>query len=459
MLNKSIIIVDDEIEITTSYKIFLKKMGYKDFTIYNTPAHFQKDMKTLSPALVFLDLRMPGITGEDLLEQIKTNHPDTSVFIVSGTDEVDTAVRCIKKGALDYIVKPIDKDRFQTALIKGFEVYKIKTELKEIKENLKEGGKASRHFSGIITRNNLMLNVFKYSEAVAQGESPVLITGETGTGKDLLAEAIHNSSGRKGPFVPVNVSALDENMFNDTLFGHTRGAFTGADKVRKGVLASAEDGSVFLDEIGDLKESSQIKLLRLIQNKEYLPLGSDTPLRTGARIIAATNADLEQKVAEGSFRQDLYYRLKTHTIHLPPLRERSEDIELIAIHYFSKEAENLGDESPEPPQTLLKSLSAHNFPGNIRELQSIISDYYLQFRNSVPKSSDVKSFLNKHKIKLTSDSRQISENRFEYSGTFPTLKEMENLLIKKSLDISGGNQSKAAQMLGITRQALNKRLK
>ena len=459
MSNGSVIIVDDEREITSSYEIFLRRSGYTDYLIYNDPEAFLNDINTLNPAVVFMDLRMPKFSGEELLAKVNQLHPDCSVFIISGTDEVETAVRCIKEGALDYLVKPIDKDRFQTALLKGMEVFNIKNELNQMKRIISAAcDDVNIHFRDMITNDKSMMNIFKYVEAVSSGLAPVMIIGETGTGKDLLAEAVHKCSGIKGEFLPVNVSALDENMFNDTLFGHVKGAFTGADKNRKGLLASAENGTVFLDEIGDLKESSQIKLLRLLQNQEYLPVGSDKPLKTNARIVAATNADLAKKVENGEFRQDLFYRLKTHMVSLPPLRNRGEDIELLTLHFFKKELAAIGKDETEPPSGLLLALKDYKFPGNVRELQSAVMDYVIQFADSRLNQTELRDFLKKHNMKLVKKVAATIENNFIYNGRFPTLKELESVLIESALSATQGNQSKAAKLLGITRQALNKRL-
>jgi DNA-binding NtrC family response regulator len=455
----SIAIIDDEKDITSAYEIYLRRSGVKDYIISNDPLEYLNNLKDIKADVVFLDLRMPGLTGEELLDEIMSIYPDTSAFIISGNDEVETAVRCIKKGALDYIVKPIDKARFQTALLKGQEMFNIKSELSEMRSHLLENKEyKSDNFKDIITRNKNMQDVFRYIELVSKSNSPVIITGETGTGKELMAEAVHRCSDLKGDMIPVNVSALDGNMFNDTLFGHTKGAFTGADKPRKGLLASANGGSVFLDEIGDLDESAQIKLLRLIQNGEYLPLGSDKPEKTTARIIAATNVDLKQKVAEGKFRQDLYYRLQTHMVRIPPLRDRSEDIELIANYYFIKEGDKLGNQFKELPANLTESLIAHDFPGNIRELQAIVMDYAISFGDKKVNISTLKEFLSKHGLKYSKRCDKIEDNGFSYSGNFPTLKEIEAILIEKALESTDGNQSKAAKLLGISRQALNKRL-
>lgn len=450
--------MDDESEITSSYEIFLKRAGYGNYKVYNNPVVFYEDLPGITPSVVFLDLRMPGMGGEELMAAVGELHPNTSVFIVSGTEDVETAVRCIQNGALDYVVKPIDKDRFQTAILKGIEIYDIRAELVEVKNALGECV-PNTSFSHITTRNQEMMGIFRYIESVGPGRAPVLIVGETGTGKELIAEAVHKSSGRKGELVPVNVSALDENMFNDTLFGHVKGAFTGAEKERKGLLSTAESGTVFLDEIGDLKESSQIKLLRVLQNMEYSPLGADKPLKTNARIVAATNADLEKKVADGSFRQDLFYRLSTHKIVIPPLRKRTDDLELLFTRFYDDQMREREIVWSEIPFDFLSALKGHPFPGNVRELISVVSDYVAIFKNRKPGMNELKKFLAAHNIKSSSKKRPPDSSSFAYEGKFPTLKEMEAVLVDASLELTGGNQSRAAGLLGISRQALNKRLK
>lgn len=459
MQSELIVIIDDEKEITSSYEIFLKRAGHSDYMLFNSPAEFIGVMEDIEPAVVFLDLRMPQINGEELLDRLSRTHRNSSIFIVSGTEDVSTAVRCIKNGALDYIVKPIDKDRFHTAITKGLEIHRIKKELAQIKDSFPNTPLSSHPaFRRIITRSPSMTKVLKYVQMLSVNNTPVLITGETGTGKELLAEAVHLCSGRGGGFVPVNASALDENMFNDTLFGHKRGSFTGADRDRAGLLATAESGTVFLDEIGDLKESSQIKLLRLLQNREYLPIGSDRPLISNARIVAATNANLREKVDRGTFRQDLFYRLSAHTVHIPPLRERCEDIELLFHHFFSKQFSEHKENLPEIPSELIKSLRNHTFPGNVRELEAIVANYAVMFQLSSAGTSELKEFLAGHNVKM--DSRDLSAcySSFSYEGTFPSLKEMEQVLVEEALKRTSGNQSKAASLLGISRQALNKRV-
>ena len=453
-----IVVVDDEKEITDSYEILLKKKGYRNFRLYNSSLDFLDELGSEEPAVLFLDIRMPHKNGEEVLAEVKGRGMQSSVYIISGTEDVATAVRCIQNGALDYIVKPIDKDRFHTNLLKGLEFYKVKTELNSIKKDMENSFCfTNAAFQKIVTRSRNVEDIMRYISKVSVGDAPILITGETGTGKDLIAEAVHISSGRHGRFLPVNISALDENLFNDTLFGHVKGAFTGADRHRPGVLANADNGTVFLDEIGDLDESSQIKLLRLLQNKEYFPVGADAPSYTNARIVAATHADLRAKVENGAFRQDLFYRLSSHMVNMPPLRERRDDIDLLIYHFYNSHMAQMGLEYRDVSEEFVTAMLNHSFPGNVRELQAVVQDYVMLFKGRSVSKPELKKFMASHDINIGS-AETVSGTYFRYEGHFPTLKEMETFLVKEAIGRTNGNQSRAASLLGISRQAMNKRL-
>lgn len=455
----TIVIVDDEKEMLISYELFFKLAKIKNYKFYSSSSKFLSELTSFEPAVVFLDIRMPEYDGEDVLKEVKKRYQDTSVFIVSATQDIETAVRCIQNGAQDYILKPIDKNRLTACITSGLDFYKIKKELSRTKEELDKLTFRSRLAdSKIITRSKAMEDVMRYVISVAESDFPVLITGETGTGKELIAETLYNFSKNKDGFIPVNISAYDETMFNDAVFGHVKGAFTGANRDRQGLLASAGKGIVFLDEIGDLPESSQIKLLRLLQNREYTPLGSDSTMKTQARIIAATNANLRKKVEAGTFREDLFYRLSAHVIEIPPLRERKDDIELLFQFFYSSLLEKMGtNEGPDIPAHMINTLKHHRFPGNVRELEALVQDYVFMFRGHDTNKLSISRFLKKHNITPIAD-RSRYDNSFSYDGYFPSLKEMEGMLIEQAMLKVKGNQSKAAAMLGITRQALNKRL-
>ena len=307
-----------------------------------------------------------------------------------------------------------------------------------------------------------MRSIFQYIESISVSPQPILITGETGVGKELVSKAIHRLSQRKGTFVPVNVAGLDDNVFADTLFGHRKGAFTGADQARNGLVEQASGGTLFLDEIGDLSPVSQVKLLRLLQDGEYFPLGSDVGKRSDARVVVATNQNIQALQESGKFRKDLYYRLCCHQIHLPPLRERREDLPVLLDHFIEKASETLGKKKPTPPGELLALLSTYGFPGNVRELQSIILDAVSSHKSGKLSMEGFKSYLRQKQPTLEADPKHLSQGeRFlvSFSEPLPTLKQTEQLLISEAMKRARRNQATAAQLLGITRQALNKRLK
>jgi transcriptional regulator with AAA-type ATPase domain len=304
-----------------------------------------------------------------------------------------------------------------------------------------------------------MRSVFQYIEAICTSPRPVLITGETGVGKELVARAVHALSGRKGRFVPVNVAGLDDNVFADTLFGHKKGAFTGADQARSGLLEQASGGSLFLDEIGDLHAASQVKLLRLLQDGEVFPLGSDVPKRSDARVVVATNQNLGALEASGTFRKDLYYRLCDHHVHIPPLRERLEDLPLLGEHFLEKASKTLNKKKPTPPDELVTLLCTYDFPGNIRELESMIIDAVSAHKAGKLSMEAFKGHIFKDRIPREQELPKEPRTFMSFPEKLPTLKQAEDLLIREALERAEGNQSIAALYLGISRQALNKRLR
>ncbi len=317
-------------------------------------------------------------------------------------------------------------------------------------------------FTAIITRSKKMRAIFQYIEAVAQSRKPVLISGETGVGKELVARSVHLSSGLKGEYIAVNVAGLDDTMFSDTLFGHKKGAFTGADKDREGLIVLAAGGTLMLDEIGDLNKSSQVKLLRLLEESIYYPLGSDTPGISKARIIACTNQDIQQQIDEGKFRSDLYYRLCAHHIQIPPLRERLQDIPLLLDHFLEESSKSMNKKKPAIFPELATLLSNYQFPGNVRELQAMVHDAVAQHHSGRLSLNSFKDFIAQRRSHAQADIIYSGENASSLKnifGHFPTLKEIEDYLISEALKSSDDNQGSAASLLGITRQALNQRLK
>jgi PAS domain S-box-containing protein len=317
-------------------------------------------------------------------------------------------------------------------------------------------------FTSIITRSRKMTALFHYIEAVAGYRKPILITGETGVGKELVAKSIHQVSGVKGAFTAVNVAGLDDTMFSDTLFGHRKGAYTGAEKDRDGLIVRAAGGTLLLDEIGDLNEASQVKLLRLLEEQMYYPLGSDVPEKGNARIIASSNQDMHTLISEGSFRKDLYYRLCSHHIHIPPLRERLEDIPGLLDYFIDDAAKSQHKKKPTPPSELVILLSNYNFPGNVRELKAMVFDAVAQHKSGMLSMDSFKSFIKQKGASSKTDTPfTVKDNisMLDIFGHFPTLKETEDYVISDALKRADGNQGIAADLLGMTRQALNNRLK
>lgn len=317
-------------------------------------------------------------------------------------------------------------------------------------------------FSSIITRSKKMRAIFQYIEAVAKSQKPVFITGETGVGKELVARSVHLASGLSGEYIAVNVAGLDDTMFSDTLFGHKKGAFTGADKDREGLIVRASGGTLLLDEIGDLSKSSQVKLLRLLEERIYYPLGSDSPGKSNARIIASTNQDIQEQIGKGTFRNDLYYRLCSHHIHIPPLRERLQDIPLLLDHFINESSGSMNKKPPVLSPELVTLLSNYQFPGNVRELQAMVHDAIAQHKAGKLSLDSFKGFMKQRRPMPETETLPSDENAPSLKkifGHFPTLKEMEDHIIAEALKCCDDNQGSAASLLGITRQALNQRLK
>lgn len=406
--------------------------------------------------VVILDLTMPHLSGEELLERITEEHPEICVIILSGLNQLETAVRCMRKGAFDYLVKTDEDSRILDCVRRAVRMQELERENQALRRHYQsEGLRNPEAFSDFITQSRSLRNALQYLEAVAPTSQPVLITGESGTGKEIAARCLHRISRGEQPLVALNVAGLDDNMFSDTLFGHLRGAFSGADTPRRGLIEEAGEGTLFLDEIGDLSPASQVKLLRLLQEGEYYPLGSDKPKPLRARIVVATHAKLQQKMAEGSFRKDLFYRLRTHQAHLPPLRERKEDIPPLLEHLLEKAAATLGKNLPPLPRELPALLASYHFPGNVRELEAMIFDALSLhgsgtlslacFRSAIRTQAEVPS--------------TPQENPFAMMDQLPSLAEAAELLVEEAMKRSGGNQSTAATLLGVSQPALSKRLK
>jgi DNA-binding NtrC family response regulator len=460
---RPIIIVDDEASILLAIDTTLQMAGLNN-TITCRDSRRVMDILAGTPIdAMLLDLNMPNVDGHRLLEDVRREYPDVPVIIVTGAMDVDTAVACIKAGAFDYIVKPVEADRLTTAVSRAISFQELRRENRSLSRHMLENGLEHPDvFSRIVTGNKKMLTIFQYVESIATTSQPVLIRGETGVGKELIARTIHRLSGLDGKFVAVNAAGLDDTVFSDTLFGHVKGAFTGADTPRAGLIVQAAGGTLFLDEIGDLTPASQVKLLRLLQEGEYFPLGSDAPRSASTRIIAATNQRLSVLLDQGRFRKDLNYRLQTHRIFIPPLRERLDDIPRLLDHFLAGAASRLNKATPPVPAALIPLLSSYGYPGNIRELESMIFDALSRHRSGELSLEPFRAHISRTQPTarhLPPPPDAAGDPPITFPRRLPTIKEAARLLIREALQRSGGNQSRAAKMLGISQQALSKRLK
>jgi len=453
----SILLVDDEPAWLRSLSLTLESAaGLTNILVCQSGAEALEILARGHVELAVVDLTMPGMSGEELLAAIGERHPEIVRIVVSGLNQLESAVRCMKLGAYDYFVKTDEEDRIVGGVLRAVRMLELRDENREALSRLASGGPLTPGaFAGIITRSRLMQAVFAYVEAVAQSPQPLLVTGESGVGKEDVVRAAHALSGRSGPLVCVNVAGLDDSMFADTLFGHVRGAYTGADSPRRGMVEEAAGGTLFLDEIGDLSIASQVKLLRLLQQGEYFPLGSDQPKRLKARVIVATHCDLAAKEAKGEFRRDLYYRLRTHHVHIPPLRERIEDMEPLLHHFLEEAAQALGKKKPTPPPELAHRLAAYSFPGNIRELKAMVYDAVSVHPGRMLSMDTFLKAIGQSAIAPPAPAM----NPFTAFERLPSFSEAARALVEEAMSRSGGNQTLAARLLGISQPALSKRLK
>lgn len=413
--------------------------------------------------LVVLDLTMPYLSGEELLTKIAEIFPHVLTIVVTGLNQVEKAVHCMKLGAYDYYVKTNEKDHILTGILHAIRIIELQRESKAINSRLlSDSLERPEAFADIITVSKKMFSIFQYMEAISVSKQPVLITGESGVGKELIAKALHKLSRFEAPMVAINLAGLDDNMFSDTLFGHKRGAFTGAENTRIGLAEQASETILFLDEIGDLSLASQVKLLRLLQDGEYYPVGSDRIKRTKARFILATNQDLSEKQKLGEFRKDLFYRLQTHHIHVPPLRERKEDLRPLLEYFVDEAVQEFGRKRPNISRLITAPLFRYDFPGNIRELRSMVFDAVSRCKGTLS-ADGFKNLINERQsFDIWSDEDEsdghIIFQSFLSANRLPTYAEAEEILTEVALQRADGSQTLAAQMLGISQPALSKRL-
>jgi DNA-binding NtrC family response regulator len=456
-----VLMVDDEAQALDSFETVLL------FASINNMIRCQ-DSRDVMPLLsrqeievMLLDLSMPHLSGEELLSLVTRDFPEVPVIIITGSNDVETAVACMKSGAFDYMVKPVEKSRLVSGVKRAIEIRELQRENRLLRSHVLSGQlEHPGAFAEIVTNSGSMRSIFQYIEAISNSPQPVLITGETGVGKELVAKAIHTLSNRKGNFVPVNVAGLDDNVFADTLFGHKKGAFTGADQPRSGLIEQASGGTLFLDEIGDLSHSSQVKLLRLLQDGEFFPLGSDIVKHSDARIVVATNQNLQTLQESGKFRKDLYYRLCAHHTHIPPLRDRYEDLPILANHFLEKASKALGKEKPTPPEELFSLLATYPFPGNIRELESMIFDAVTSCKSEKLSLEPFRSYIRRSEPAAKTEATEQSIAATTLKEKVDTISQItEKQMIIDALNKTNQNRTKAAELLGISRRTLQNKIK
>ena len=396
--------------------------------------------------LVLTDLRLPGMSGQELLSLIRRQNSRTPVIVMTAYGTVESAVEAIKSGAFDFLMKPFSMDHLMAVIQKALEVQALRDENRKLREEL-----GFRYeFVNIVGRSTAMQEIFATVERVAPTRSTVFLAGESGTGKDLIARAIHYHSPRRDrPFVKINCTAIPENLMESELFGYEKGAFTGAAGSKPGKFEQADTGTVFLDEIGDVPPSIQVKLLRVLQDRTFERLGSNKTHHIDVRIIAATNQDLRAALEQGTFREDLYYRLNVVPINLPPLRTRKEDIPYLAHHFLRKFAPEASTQVESITDSAIQKLMQYHWPGNVRELENVIERSVVLCTGGELTADDIK-------LDTAPRGRTAESEGFLPDGM--TLEQYEQALIREALRRAGGNKSHAARLLGLTRNALRYRL-
>ncbi len=436
---KSILAIDDDRLIRQTFKNHLSGEGFEVHLASDGKEGVQR-FKELEPDLVILDIHLPELDGLGVLKEIKAVDPKAYVIMITAFDDMRTTVEAVKLGAFEYICKPIDYDELMLGIRKAMRMQEMDTKLDYIVTE------ASREWSidNIIGRTSQMREVFKTIGMLSRSRTTAMIRGESGTGKELVARAIHyNADNRHEPFVAVNCTALAEGVLESELFGHVRGAFTGAVRDSRGKIEIAGNGTLFLDEIGDISPNLQAKLLRVVENREYSRVGGEKTQRTEARIIGATNRNLEDLVQRGIFREDLYYRLKVVEVTLPPLRERREDVPLLAAHLLEKINRQLHTNVRKVPDSVMQLLVNYEWKGNVRELENALTRAVTLSRGDV----------------LVGEHLPLATEPGKISGALMSLREMEKQYIDSVLRSTRWNKSRASEILGITRPTLDKKIR
>ncbi|MEZ9234214.1 sigma-54-dependent transcriptional regulator [Shewanella sp. 10N.286.52.A9] len=451
-LARNILLVDDEASWLRTLSVTLNRLVPE--AVIDTCVDSRQVMSRLEGtdyALVLLDLTMPFHSGEDLLEQIRLEYPNTRVIIVTGVNEVETAVRCIKHGAYNYFIKTDDVAELALTVRRALEVVGLERNYHRIKESfLSKTLTQPSAFNNILTCEPSLLDQFRYLEAVAFSPEPILIYGESGTGKDEFAKSCHQLCCPDAPFININLAGISESAFELQVFGRLSQE---PGQSQAGALHQVGKGLLYLNEIADLPLSCQAKLVDILQQKQYYPMGSDRPYPVNCRIIASTQQDLLALSQEGKFRRDLLYRLRAHKIHLPPLRQRKLDISMLINHFIAQAAEEMNSTPPHQPSDLATQLQDYDFPGNLHELKGMVFD-------AVSRSDGVQLTISPfmEAINALKSSNSPKGNRIIFPQTLPTLADMSQALIDEAMSRTANNQTAAAQMLGISQSALSRRI-
>ncbi|HTU46107.1 MAG TPA: sigma-54 dependent transcriptional regulator [Bryobacteraceae bacterium] len=440
-----ILLVEDEEKLRRVIQIQLESAG---FEVDGAPTAEQALPLATLADLVITDLRLPGMNGVELMQQLQARGIPAAVIVITAHGSVETAVEAMKLGAADFLQKPFSLDHLTTIVQKVMAVQMLRDENRRMREELDQ----RYQFDNIIGRSAAMREIFHTVERVAPTRATVLLAGQSGVGKDMIARAIHQHSPRKNhPFIKINCTALPENLMESELFGYDKGAFTGANSSKPGKFEQADQGTVFLDEIGDVPGNVQVKLLRILQERQFERLGSNLTRSVDVRVIAATNVDLRAALEQGRFREDLYYRLNVVPINIPPLRERTEDIPFLARHFVHKLAGELGSMAKDISAAAIDRLLTHAWPGNVRELENTLERSLVLAPGEILQPSDLR-------IEAPRTANAVASQQTPLLPEGETLEHWEQMMIREALRRANGNKSQAARMLGLTRNALRYRL-
>jgi two-component system NtrC family response regulator len=440
---KTILAIDDDDSLRRVVEYNLMEEGYRVITAADGPSGLEAYQR--QPVdVVLTDIRMPGMEGIELLARLKAMQPELPVIMLTAFGTIDSAVEAMRLGAFDYLTKPFSRDQLRASVRKALEVAELRSENRQLREVVSE----RFSFANMIAGSRAMRAVSDTASRVAQTDTTVLLTGESGTGKELLARAIHFNSGRaRGAFVTVNCAAIPEQLLESELFGHRRGSFTGAVADKRGKFEMANGGTVFLDEIGELAPLLQVKLLRVLQEREIDKVGETRPIKVDVRVLAATNRDLEKMIAGGTFREDLYYRLAVVSIRMPPLRERVDDIPLLVDAFLEKHAQRLAHARPAIQKDVYSAFNLYSWPGNIRELENVVERALVLDQDGVIALDDLPD-------RLRTRAQRIGNVRIELPDEGISLEKVERELILTALEKHDWNQTRAAAYLDITRSTL-----